>query len=62
MCFSKAKKKKRNRKKMDLLNIGDMLPIKATFSVVVRTCGSPWPERNYTLVKERRKNQKKKRI
>lgn len=36
---------------MDLLNICDMLPIKATFRSWW-TCGSPWPERNYNLVKE----------
>ena len=36
---------------MDLLNICDMLPVKATF-LSWWTCGSPWPERNYTLVKE----------
>lgn len=47
MCFSKAK----NGKKMDPLNICDMPPIKATF-LSWWTCGSPWPERNYTLVKE----------
>ena len=39
---------------MDLLNICDMLPIKATVGPWW-TCGSPWPERNYTLVKEREK-------
>lgn len=46
---------------MDLLNICDMLPIKATIknSVMVDVWLPPWPDRNYTLL---RRNDKMGRV